>query len=455
MSVSIKQGNRKIMQSGKKTITENLYRHAKTRIPGGTCLLSKRPEMFLPGYWPAYFSKAKGCECWDLDGRHYYDMTTNGIGACLLGFADSDVSEAVIKRIQDGSMCTLNPPEEVELADKLCQIHPWAEQARFIRTGGETASVAVRIARATTKRSLVAVCGYHGWHDWYLAANLVGIDNLDGHLLPGLDPTGVPKQLAGTTLTFKYNDKEQFEEIIKNQGDDLAAVVMEPARYNDPQPGFLEFVKEKAHQCGALLIYDEITIGWRMNYGGIHLKFKVNPDIAIFAKTLGNGHPIGAVIGTKQAMAGAHQSFISSTYWTESVGPVAALATLKKMKETNVCEHVNNIGDLTVDMWNKYASKHGVNIDTGNGYSALAHFKFVHDKSNELKTLFTQLMLEKGILASTVFYPTLAHNKKILSIYENALDDVFRDITNIISEEKISESLKGPQAHTGFARLTN
>lgn len=271
--------------------------------------------------------------------------------------------------------------------------------------------------------------------------------------MQGLNPLGVPKELKGTTVTFNYNDKDRFAEIIKEYGDDLAAVVMEPARYNDPEGGFLEFVKDKAQQCGALLIFDEITIGWRMNYGGIHLKFDVDPDMAIFAKTLGNGHPIGAVIGTKQAMAGAHQSFISSTYWTESVGPTAALATLKKMKETNVSEHVNRIGSLTVNLWNKYAKNHCIEIDTGDGYCALAHFRFVHDQANELKTLFTQLMLEEGILASTVLYPTLSHNEDVLSIYENALDRVFSNIANIISDDKISQSLKGSQAHTGFARL--
>jgi glutamate-1-semialdehyde 2,1-aminomutase len=441
-----------------KGLTQSRYDFAKSLIPGGTQLLSKRPEMFLPEYWPAYFRKATGCRCWDLDGRCYYDMTTNGIGACLLGFADPDVSNAVIKRIRDGSMCTLNPPEEVDLAQRLCGIHPWAQQSRFTRTGGETASVAIRIARATTKRSIVAVCGYHGWHDWYLTANIANIKNgysLDSHLLPGLDPLGVPKELKGTTLTFKYNDKQQFADIVKLYGDKLAAVIMEPARYNNPETGFLESVKDQTNKCGALLIFDEITIGWRMNYGGIHLKFGVNPDMAIYAKTLGNGHPIGAIIGTTEAMQGAHRSFISSTYWTESVGPVAAIATLKKMKEKNVSEHVNRIGSSVIKLWNENAAKHGVEIEVGTGYSALAHFRFVHHQANELKTLFTQLMLEKGVLASTVIYPTLAHNHYVLEIYKQALDNVFEKIANIIADGKISRFLKGPQAHVGFARLTN
>jgi glutamate-1-semialdehyde 2,1-aminomutase len=285
--------------------TEALYQHAKTRIPGGTQLLSKRPEMFAPGVWPAYYREARGCEVWDLDGGHYFDMTHNGVGSCLLGYADPEVTRAVTERIAKGGMCTLNAPEEVELADALCEIHPWAEQVRFARCGGETCAVAVRIARATTDRSVVAICGYHGWQDWYLASNLGEDDALRGHLLPGLNPLGVPRELRGTAVTFPYEDRAALEGIVAQYGDRLAAVIMEPCRYTDPEPGFLEFVRDQAHAAGALLIFDEITIGWRLRHGGSHLRFGVQPDMAVFAKALGNGHPIGAVIGTKAAMDGA------------------------------------------------------------------------------------------------------------------------------------------------------
>ncbi|UCH34655.1 MAG: aminotransferase class III-fold pyridoxal phosphate-dependent enzyme, partial [Armatimonadota bacterium] len=273
------------------SVTQDLYRHAKDRIPGGTQLLSKRPEMLAPEQWPAYFREARGCETWDLDGRHYYDMSTNGIGACLLGFRDPDVTRAVRRRVTLGSMSTLSPPEEVELADLLCDIHPWAEQVRFTRSGGESCVAAVRIARATTDRSVVAICGYHGWHDWYLAANLGESDALRGHLLPGLDPLGVPRELRGTSLTFAYHDREAYQAILDRHGDRLAAVIMEPCRSRDPEPGFLEFVRDGAHHNGALLIFDEISIGWRLHFGGAHLRFGVTPDLAVFAKAMGNGHP--------------------------------------------------------------------------------------------------------------------------------------------------------------------
>lgn len=433
--------------------TQSLYRYAKTRIPSGTQLLSKRPEMFAPNQWPAYFREARGCETWDLDGRHYYDLTTSGIGACLLGFRDPDVTRAVQRRISLGSMCTLNPPEEVELADRLCQIHPWAEQARFARSGGETAVVAVRIARATTRRSLVAICGYHGWHDWYLAANLGESDSLDGHLLPGLDPLGVPRELRNTTLTFRFNNRDEFQKVIDRHGDQLAAVVMEPMRYHMPEPGFMEFVKTRTNAAGALLIFDEITIGWRFTFGGSHLKLGVNPDIAIFAKALGNGHPIGAIIGTRAAMEGANASFISSTYWTESVGPVAALATIQKLQQLDAPTHVARIGEMIADLWRQHAKTHSLPVTVADGFPCLAHFQFDHPLAQELRTLYTQLMLEKGFLANLGVYPTMAHNDEIVARFGCAIDEVFGEIAAALDAGDVKERLNGPTAHSGFRRL--
>ena len=433
--------------------TEALYRHAKERIPGGTQLLSKRPEMFAPDLWPAYYHAARGCEVWDLDGRHYFDMTHNAVGSCLLGYADPDVTRAVTERIAQGSMCTLNSPEEVELADALCVLHPWAEQVRYARCGGESCAMAVRIARATTDRSVVAICGYHGWQDWYLAANLGEDDSLRGHLLPGLAPLGVPRELRGTAVTFNYGDRAAFDAILATHGDRLAAVIMEPCRYVDPEPGYLEYLRDKAHQAGALLIFDEITIGWRLCHGGSHLRFGVNPDMAVFAKALGNGHPIGAVIGTKEAMDGAHGSFISSTYWTEGVGPVAALATLRKLREHDVTAHVARIGGLMKEVWRTTGARHGLPVNVAEGYPCLAHFAFDHPHANELKTIYITQMLKHGFLAGSAIYPTLAHTEEIVSRYAEALDAVFADIAEAVDKNNWSALLEGPPAHQGFRRL--
>ena len=405
--------------------TQSLYTHAKERMPGGVQLLSKRPEMFAPDKWPAYASSAKGCKVTDLDGNTYYDVTLSGIGACLLGYADPDVTAAVVKRIENGSMSTLNAPEEVYLADRLCEIHPWAEQARFARTGGEICAVAVRIARATTGRNLVAISGYHGWSDWYLAANLADDSALNGQLLPGLKPKGVPQQLSGTTFTFFGNDKESFDQMIEEHGDELACVVMEPLRGVEPEEGFLAHIRDTLHKKGALLIFDEITIGWRYTFGGSHRALGVNPDMAVFAKALGNGHPIAAVIGTKAAM-----------------------------EKTRVWEHAAKVGLRVQDDWKAAADCHGIKVHTS-GVACLPHFDF-EEYPLPLKTLYTVLMLDEGFLANTAIYPTLAHDDEVLDKYRAAMDKVFCKIAEILKkggEEAVLEAIDGKVCQTGFKRL--
>lgn len=433
---------------------QELYTYAKKLIPGGTQLLSKRPEQFAPNQWPNYAAKGQGCKVWDMEGNCYTDMTTNGIGACLLGYADPDVTAAVVKRVQDGSMTTLNAPEEVYLAEKLCQIHPWAENVRFARTGGETCAIAVRIARATTGRDLVAICGYHGWCDWYIAANLGNNSSLDGQLLPGLAPAGVPRGLSGSALTFYSNDYEGFDALMAEYGDRLACVIMEPMRGSELGNDFRKHVREATKKHGVLLIYDEITIGWRYCLGGAHLQLRVTPDIATFAKALGNGHPIGAVVGTREAMDGAQASFISSTYWTEAVGPTAALATIDKFERTRIWEHVAKVGQIIKKDWAEAASRHGIMLETG-GLDCMPHFKFAENHL-ETRTLYTVQMLKEGYLAGGSIYPTLAHNEEVLALHREAIDKVFYQISRILQKggkEAVLEAIGGPVAQTGFKRL--
>lgn len=316
--------------------SQELYVKAKKLIPTGTELLSKRPEMFLPDLWPSYYKKAEGCRVWDLDDRQYYDFAQMGVGSCTLGYADPDVNSAVMDAVKNGSMCTLNSFEEVELAERLIALHhPWAERARFARSGGEACSIAVRIARAKTGRNKVAFCGYHGWSDWYISANIGDESQLDEQLLPGLKPTGVPRMLQGTALPFLYNNLSSLENLIDKYPDDIAAIIMEPRRGEELQEGFLEGVRCIADKIGAVLIFDEITAGFRLCIGGIHKLYGTHPDIAVFGKALGNGFPITAVIGRKEVMDAAEASFISSTFWTERIGFAAGIATLKKMEEIN------------------------------------------------------------------------------------------------------------------------
>jgi glutamate-1-semialdehyde aminotransferase len=434
--------------------SQNLYmKKGKNLIPGGTQLLSKRPEMFLPGLWPAYYEKAKGCEIWDLDGNSYIDMSYMGIGSCVLGYADEDVDEAVKMAIEKGSMTTLNCPEEVQLAEVLCEIHPWAEMVRYARTGGEAIAIATRIARAKTEKDLILFCGYHGWHDWYLSANLADDKALDGHLLFGLQPKGVPRGLKGTAIPFNYNDTEKFLSLVDKYKSEISAVVMEPIRNYYPKDDFLEIVRKTTQKRGIVLIFDEVSSGWRLNLGGAHLSLGVEPDIAVFAKAISNGYPMAAVIGKREIMQIAQETFISSTYWTERIGPTAALATINKLKEKNVSEHLADTGREIQSGWERLARKHHLNIEIS-GIYPLGHFSFEYENPMVLKTLFTQLMLEKGYLATTAFYASYAHKQEHIDKYLAAVDEVFGFISEAIEKGCPEKYLKGPVCHAGFERLT-
>jgi glutamate-1-semialdehyde 2,1-aminomutase len=430
-----------------------LYKKAKRIIPGGTQLLTKRSELHLPELWPAYFEKAKGCEIWDLGAKRYIDMSFMGIGACMLGYADRDVDRAVKLAIDKGAMTTLNCYEEVELAEVLCKLHPWAQMSRFARTGGEAMAVAVRIARTKTEREIVLFCGYHGWHDWYLAANLADDQALDGHLLPGLEPKGVPRSLKGSSIPFQYNDTESFLRLIEEYKGRIAAVVVEPIRNYYPQKGFLEIIREKTEKLGIVFIFDEITSGFRLTLGGAHLKFKVFPDLAVFAKGMSNGFPMAAIIGRKKIMSAAEDSFISSTYWTERIGPVAALATIKKLEERKVAEYLIEAGKKVQAGWQKMAKIYNLDI-TVSGIYPLSHFTLNYDNSSVLKTLFTQLMLDKGFLATTSFYASYAHQDKYIEQYLNSVGAVFHFISKTIKQGTSERHLKASVCHSGFKRLT-
>lgn len=432
---------------------QELWQIAKEIIPGGNQLLSKRAEKFLPDLWPSYYSKAKGCEVWDLDGKHYYDFAQMGVGSCILGYADDDVNAAVIEAIRGGSMCSLNCPEEVRLAERLTELHPWAEMARFARTGGEACAIAVRIARAATGKNRVAFCGYHGWHDWYLSANLGDTSNLDGQLLPGLDPRGIPRQLKDTALPFNYNKLHELEILVDKYPDEIGVIIMEPRRERGPSPGFLEGVRQIAGKIGAVLIFDEITSGFRINLGGIHLTYGVEPDIAVFGKALGNGYPIAAVIGRKSIMDSAQSTFISSTMWTERIGFVAALATIKKMEENNVPKLLVHYGEKINDGWRNLAQKHGLNIDI-NGIPPLTHIVFEADDPLAVQTLYTQEMMAKGYLLGAAVYTTYAYSDKIIDQFIADSDSVFGLIKEAMERGNVKKHLKGDVIHAGFKRLT-
>ena len=430
-----------------------MQERARRRIPGMTQLLSKRPDMFSLGVWPGYYSKAKGTTVWDLDGNAYIDMSIGGIGANVLGYSDPDVDAAVMEAISKGTSCSLNCPEEVELAELLCTIHPWAEMVRYARTGGEAMAIAVRIARAHTRRDKIAFCGYHGWHDWYLSANLGTENALGEHLLPGLSPEGVPKALKGTAFPFRYNQLAELKAIVEKHGSNLAAIVMEPIRNSEPSPGFIEGVRALADETGAVFIIDEISAGFRYNTGGSHMVFFSDmPDVAVFSKALGNGYAIAAVIGTAKVMETAQKTFITSTYWTERIGPTAAIATIRKHAAVSAGPHLVAFGEKVQAGWKKVSEKHSVPIHIS-GMKPMGHFVFEHKKGQAIKAYFIQLMLEKGFLASNMFYAMYAHTEEDVKRYIDAADSAFEQIASSIAQDDVEKRLIGQPSTLGFKRL--
>jgi len=427
-----------------------LWNKAKKIIPGGNMLLSKNSEMFLPDIWPAYFRKAKGCKIWDLDGREYIDFSLMGVGTNILGYGHPEVDAAVQKVVTNGNMSTLNCPEEVYLAEKLIEINPWADMVKFARSGGEANAIAIRIARAASGRDIVAICGYHGWHDWYLSANLNNESNLDGHLLPGLSPKGVPRGLLNTVLPFEYNNFDQLSDLVNTY--EVGVIKMEVSRNTEPENDFLKRVRNLATSKGIVLVFDECTSGFRETFGGLHKKYDVEPDIAIFGKALGNGYGITSIIGRREVMDSAQSTFISSTFWTERIGPSAALKTLEIMERIESWATVTETGKLIRLGWQELADKHELRISHW-GLPALAGFSFESNNNLIYKTLITQEMLAKGFLASNSVYACIDHSLLIIEVYMDHLDNIFKLIKQCEDGLDPMKLLHSPICQSGFKRL--
>ncbi len=429
---------------------QKLWKFAKSIIPNGSMLLSKNPDRYLPNLWPVYFDRAKGCEIWDLDGIKYYDLSNMGVGTNVLGYCNKNIDKKVSKNISKGNLSTLLCPEEVELSKKLIEIHPWAKMTRFARTGGEANSVAIRIARNYVKDDKVAICGYHGWHDWYLSANLKK-NSLDNHLLKGLRPNGVPRNLKNTVFTFEYNDFNSLKKLVQKYN--IKIIKMEVIRNIEPKNNFLKKIRKLADQKNIILIFDECTTGFRETYGGIHKKYGVVPDLAIFGKALGNGYAITAIIGKKDIMKYSENTFISSTFWTERIGPTAALATLDEMKKIKSWEIIKITGKKIKNNWKKLSLKHKLPLKIY-GPDSLCKFEFKLKTNEKYKTFLTQEMLKRGFLATNSIYVSVSHNENIIRKYLKALDYVFSIIKKCEKKElDIMRILKTTEPLKDFQRL--
>lgn len=446
-----KKGIKKERDLGSKISTGIKYwERAKKVIPGGNMLFSKKPEIFSPQSWPTYFSKAKKCFVWDLEGKKYQDLSLMGVGTNILGYCNSKVDKAVIEVVNKGNMSTLNCFEEVLLSERLVDINPWSSMVKYARTGGEANLIALRIARACSGKDKIAFCGYHGWHDWYLASNIKNEKNLRTHLMTGLNTAGVPNNLKNDVISFNYNDFEKAAYVLNKKG--VGALIMEVSRNIKPQKNFLENIRKITKKKGIVLIFDECSSGFRETFGGLHKKFKVNPDIAIYGKALGNGYPITAVVGTEEVMSYAKNSFISSTFWSDRIGPTAALKTLELMEKIKSWEIITQIGKDIKSGWLKLAKKHGLKIIV-QGLDAMPNYSIKSPNWLKYKTYIIQEMLKKNYLASNTVYCCIDHEQKILKRYFFNLDKIFKTISECEDGLNVDNLIEGKIIQDGFKRL--
>ncbi len=430
-----------------------LYQKAKKIFPYGTQLFSRRPELGAYGQSPIYFDRMKGSHFWDVDGNEFID-TVMGVGPVILGHAYEKVDNEVKKQIDKGVLGSINNALEVEVAQTIIDMVPCAEMVKFCKSGGEADAIAVRIARGFTGKEKVLFCGYHGWHDWYMAANLTSKNSLDQHLLPGLSPKGVPESLIGTCLPFEYNNLDQLNKLLKENSGEVACIIMEPTRFKLPNEGFLEGVQQLAdeHQC--LLIFDEVITGFRMSKGGAQEFYGVTPDLATFAKAMANGYSLAAVVGRSDIMETQTDNFISSTYWSDCSTLAAGLATLNEVKNKPVIETINNTGRMLITQMEKLALKYNLDLDiTGHGFDFAFNFNYT-TASAKILTLFIQEMAAKGIYTNSVFYPCYSHSSEDIENILSATDEVFTTIKKGIEKKNIDQLLKSPVRNTGFKRLT-
>ena len=428
---------------------QKIYTNSKKIIPGGSMLFSKKPELHLPNLWPNYFSKVKDCYLWDIDNNKYTDMMFY-VGTNPLGYCNKNIDKEVIKSIKKGNLATLNNSEEVVLAKKLIKFHPWAQMVRFARSGGEANAIAVRIARSVTNKQNIAVCGYHGWHDWYLAANLNNNKTLDGHIIKGIDTRGIHKNLRNTVYTFEYGNFDKLNNLVKNKN--IGIIKMELSRSTYPNIKFLTKIRKLCNRNKIILIYDECTSGFRETLGGLHLNYDsfLYPDLAMFGKALGNGYAINAIIGKNKIMKNISDTFISSTFWTEKIGTVAALSTLKEMQRIKSWKIIKKKGQYIKKNWRILFDKYNIKVKIS-GIDSLPSFTF--EKHNLLrKTYFTQEMLRNGYLASNIVYVSTAHKEKILKDYFKIFESVIKSISQN-DPNKLKNLLESSLCETGLRRL--
>lgn len=431
-----------------------LYQKAEELIPGGTQLLSRRPSRFAYGVSPVYAERARGARFWDVDGKEYIDWVS-GIGAIILGYCDPIVDEAVIRQIQRGTMTSINHELELELAERLVDRIPCAEMVRYAKGGGEACAMAVRIARGTTGRDKVLFCGYHGWHDWYLAANLAEESSLNAHLFSGIEPIGVPRALEGTAIPFPYGNLNALGELLEANRGEVAAVIMEPLRSEEPPPEYLTGVASLVREHAAVLIFDEVSTGFRPSAAGVQPMVGITPDMAVFAKSISNGYPMGAVVGRRDVMEPAARMFISSTNWSDPIGLTAAITTVQEVEAHDVPAHCQALGQKLKAGIAQAAAETGLPVKcVGVDYHPTLQFAADEESlKTKLATLYIQEMAKRGCHGYPAFYLNAAQKDPEIKQVLQAITETFALIAQGLDSGTVDNLLECERREDAFRRL--
>jgi len=407
--------------------SEEWWRRAQRVIPLGTQTLSKSPTQFVQGVLPIYLDHGRGAHVWDVDGNEWIDYPM-ALGPVILGYCEPVVDDAIRDQLARGITFTLMHPLEVEVAERIVALCPGVEAVRFAKSGSDAMSGAIRAARAITERDVVLVGGYHGWHDWY-----IGTTTRD---------RGVPKTVADLTDTFAFNDIESLVAAFDRHGEQVAAVVLEPAGATVPEPGYLEQLIEVAHARGALVVFDEVITGFRLAPGGARERYSVEPDISCYGKALGNGMPIAAVGGSWQVMRVFEDIFFSGTHGGEALALAAARAVLDVLADGSVLHTIEERGSRLLDGLGDAITAHDVgHLVSVGGEPQRAVVGFAGTDALITKSFVQQTLAQHGILFNGSMFICSRHTDDDISRTLVAFDDAFAALRG---ESDVAARLLGP-----------
>jgi len=410
--------------------SEQLLERALKTIPLGTQTFSKSHTVYPYGVSPFYAARAKGSHLWDADENEYIDFVSS-LCAITLGYQDSDVDAAVRSQMEEGTLFSLPHSVEIDVAESICEMVPCAEMVRFGKNGSDATSGAVRLARAFTGRDRVAVCGYHGWQDWYIGSTSRNL--------------GVPKAVQELTHSFKFNDLDTLHKLLKSQQGEFACIVMEAMNTEEPSPNFLRGVQALAREHGAVFILDETITGFRFSKGGAQELFKITPDIATFGKGLSNGYPLSAIAGRADIMRLMEDVFFSFTMGGETLSLAAARATLQKINREPVIEKLKENGEKVVSGLRVRIAQYGVqHIFSVSGHPSWSflNIKDVDPYTNwEIRTYLFQEMFKRQMLMLGDHNMSYAHSTEDIKRLLCAYDEILPLIREAVAEHSLLKKL--------------